>query len=85
MNKTFNNFYLNRVGNGVTEYWDSTCCAPYLYDADNNYFITYENERSIKEKAKFVRQNSLAGVMIWELGEDSDERDLMKAVLDAVR
>ena len=82
---TIKNFYLNRVGNGVTEYWDSTCCAPYLYDADNNYFITYENERSIKEKAKFVRQNSLAGVMIWELGEDSDERDLMKAVLDAVR
>ena len=82
---TIKNYYLNRVGKGVTEYWDNICFAPYLYDADNNYFITYENERSIKEKAKYVRKNGLAGVMIWELGEDSDEKDLMSAVVDAVR
>ena len=77
--------YLSRVGKGVTEYWDSVCCAPYLYDADNNYFITYENAKSIKEKAKYVRQKGLGGVMIWELGEDSYEGDLMAAVIDAVR
>ena len=77
--------FLNRIGSGVTEYWDSTCCAPYLYDADNNYFITYENEKSINEKAKYVRKNGLAGIMIWELGEDSDDGDLMSAVISSMR
>ncbi len=79
------NYYLNRVGDGVTEYWDSDCCAPYLYDATNNYFITYENVKSIKEKAKYVKNNGLAGVMIWELGEDSDDEELITAVTNAVR
>ena len=77
--------FLNRIGSGVTEYWDSTCCAPYLYDADNNYFITYENAKSINEKAKYVRKNGLAGIMIWELGEDSDDGDLMSAVISSMR
>lgn len=77
--------YLSKVGSTVKEYWDSVCCAPYLYDSANNYFITYENEKSIKEKAKYVRNNKLAGVMIWELGEDSYDGDLMRAVVDAVR
>ncbi len=77
--------FLNRVGKGVTEYWDSICYAPYLYDADNNYFITYENTRSINEKAKYVRKNGLAGVMIWELGEDSEDKELMNAVITSMR
>lgn len=77
--------FLSRLGNGVTEYWDSTCYAPYLYDSENNYFITYENAKSINEKAKYVRKNGLAGIMIWELGEDSDDKDLMSAVITSMR
>ena len=79
------NYYLNRVGSEVEEYWDSVCYAPYLYDSVSKYFITYENARSINEKAKYMRKNKLAGVMIWELGEDSSDNELIKAVIDAVR
>ena len=77
--------FLNRVGDAVTEYWDSVCYAPYLYDSAYNYFITYENARSINEKAKYLRKNGLGGVMIWELGEDSSDGDLMAAVVDSMR
>ena len=77
--------FLSRVGDGVTEYWDSVCYAPYLYDSAYNYFITYENAKSINEKAKFMRKNKLAGIMIWELGEDSSDGELMAAVVDSMR
>ena len=77
--------FLNRVGDTVTEYWDSVCYAPYLYDSVYNYFITYENTRSINEKAKYMRKNGLGGVMIWELGEDSSDGELMAAVVDSMR
>ncbi|MBE6131584.1 MAG: hypothetical protein E7183_07660 [Erysipelotrichaceae bacterium] len=77
--------FLNRVGDTVTEYWDSICYAPYLYDSAYNYFITYENARSINEKAKYMRKNGLGGVMIWELGEDSSDGELMAAVVSSMR
>ena len=77
--------FLSKLGNGVTYYWDDTCKAPYLYDSDNKYFVTYENEQSISEKTKYMRNNELAGVMIWELGEDDEDNTLMKAVVKGMR
>lgn len=77
--------FLSKLNNGVTYYWDETCKAPYLYDANNKFFVTYENEKSIAEKTKYMRNNQLAGVMIWELGEDSDSGTLMKAVIQNMR
>ena len=77
--------FLSKVGDTVTEYWDSVCYAPYLYDSAYNYFITYENAQSINEKAKYMRKNGLAGVMIWELGEDSSDGELMAAVISSMR
>ena len=76
---TIKSRYLDSVGDGVHYFWDSTCKAPYLYVEDSKMFITYDNEESIAEKCRFMRNNSLGGVMIWELGEDQ-VGDLMKAV-----
>lgn len=77
--------YLNRLGSDVTYYWDSTSKAPYLFDLSSNVFITYENEDSITEKCRYALNNSLGGVMIWELGEDDSESTLLTAVLAGMK
>lgn len=71
--------YLSKIGDGVIYYWDNECCAPYLFVEEDMMFITYENEKSIKEKCKYVDEEGLGGIMIWEIGED-ETGTLMKAV-----
>lgn len=55
---------------GFKRYWDSKAKAPYLFNANTKQFVTYDDERSVKQKCKYVRQNGLAGVMFWEYSSD---------------
>lgn len=48
---------------GWKYHWDETACVPYL--TKDNYFLSYDNERSVALKAKYVVDNDLAGVIIW--------------------
>jgi len=59
--------------NGYKAYRDKKAKAPYLYNAAEKKFITYEDEWSVKEKCQFVLQNKLAGVMFWEYNSDPKE------------
>jgi uncharacterized repeat protein (TIGR02543 family) len=65
----------------VSQYYhyDSVACAPYIYDAANNLFLTYDDPTSLKEKCSYVQKNKLGGIMIWELGEDKTN-DLINAI-----
>lgn len=67
--------------NGYKEYWDATAKAPYLFNAENKIFISYDNERSVKEKCKYVKQQHLAGAMFWEYNNDKKEY-LLKVIAD---
>jgi chitinase len=55
---------------GFKEYWDAAAKAPYLFNAQKKIFITYDNERSVKEKCKYVKRYGLAGAMFWEYNSD---------------
>ncbi|QMU31053.1 glycoside hydrolase family 18 protein [Adhaeribacter radiodurans] len=59
--------------NGYKAYRDKKAKAPYLYNAAEKKFITYEDEWSIRNKCKFVLDNKLAGVMFWEYNSDPKE------------
>jgi chitinase len=61
-------------------FWDEESKAPYLWNAKDSVFFTYEDEESIREKAAFVRESGLGGLMFWEYEEDSAERTLLKAL-----
>lgn len=50
-------------------YWDDLAKAPWAFDGDT--FITYENEKSVKEKMKYVKEKGLLGVMFWEYKTDN--------------
>jgi chitinase/chitodextrinase len=55
---------------GLKEYWDDAAKAPYLYDENSGAFFTYDNVRSVQEKANYVNQNDLGGVIGWMASQD---------------
>lgn len=65
--------------NGFARQWDDVSKAAYLYNPDRKIFITYEDVRSVSEKARFVVAEGLAGIMFWEYSEDPENR-----LLDAI-
>ena len=59
--------------NGYTRHWDKNAQAPYLFNPDKKVFITYDDEKSTKLKAKYVKKHKLAGVFFWEYFSDPKE------------
>ncbi len=59
--------------NGYTRYWDKDAQAPYLFNPEKKVFITYDDEKSTKLKAKYVKKHKLAGVFFWEYFNDPKE------------
>jgi len=69
---------------GFTRYWDRKAKAPYQYNAAARLFATYDDERSVKHKCRFIRRNKLGGIMFWELIQDKKTGglvDVMKKIL----
>lgn len=56
---------------GLKEYWDDSAKAPYLYNSETGAFFTYDNIRSIQEKAKYVKENNLGGIIGWMASQDA--------------
>lgn len=55
---------------GFRTYWDRKAKAPYLFNATEKKFATYDNERSVKYKCRYVRKHKLGGVMFWQYSSD---------------
>jgi chitinase len=55
-------------GSGWTEHWDDNAKVP--YKVKGNYFLSYDNERSIEAKAQYIKDQGLAGVIIWQVYGD---------------
>ncbi len=51
-------------------YWDRQAKAPYLYNADLKRFVSYDDEKSVQAKCRYVKKNGMAGVMFWEYFND---------------
>lgn len=65
---------------GFTRLWDPTAKVPYLWNASNGVFISYDDPESLAEKARYVKDNGLAGAMFWELSSDTGENALLDSV-----
>jgi len=70
--------------NGYKQYWDTVAMAPYLFNPQTNIFISYDDERSVEEKCRYVKQNRLAGAMFWEYNSDKKEY-LLKIIADSFK
>ena len=62
-------------------YWDDKAKAPYLFSANDSIFITYDDTVSVRLKTEFVKEKSLGGIMFWQLGHDTKEKE---SLLDAI-
>ena len=67
--------------NGFKRYWDDLAKAPYLFNEEKRIFISYDDERSVGEKCKYVKKHHLAGAMFWEYFSDKKEY-LLRVIAD---
>lgn len=65
-------------------YWDSIAKAPYLYSANEGVFMTYDDTVSVTLKTKYTKKEKLGGIMFWQLGLDTKEKNsLLNAIYKA--
>jgi chitinase len=71
----FNTYFSDT--SGYKYYWDKKAKAPFQYNAAKKLFATFDDERSIAEKVKFIRRKKLGGIMFWELAQDKKANGLI--------
>jgi GH18 family chitinase len=49
---------------------------------DNMGLLYYNGIETMQKKAKYIKDNNLGGIMIWELTQDADDAD--KSLLNAI-
>jgi chitinase len=59
-------------------HWDPDAQVPWLYDSTTGTWVSYDDPESVAAKVRYVRENRLGGVVIWELG--GDDGALMRAI-----
>jgi chitinase len=72
----------NYIGKYPT-FFDENAQSPWLYAADRQIMISYENPRSLAAKAQYVRANGYGGIMFWELSADHSG-ELVSALYDGL-
>ncbi len=63
---------------GAKLYRDPVSAAPWIYDGDD--FLTFDDAVSLRAKMQYVAQQTLGGVMIWELSGDTDDVKLLHTI-----
>lgn len=71
-------------GKGYRRYWNASARVPYLYNAREQIWISYEDQVSLKEKARYIKRQGLRGAMFWEMSADG-EHQLLRTLSDAMR
>ena len=64
-------------------YWSQEANVPWLYNPDSLTFISFDDARSLEAKAGYVKDQGLAGVMIWEISQG--DQSLIDGALCRIR
>ncbi len=51
---------------GYVKYWDEKAGAPYLYNAAQKVFISYDDEQSVELKCKITAEEGIRGIMVFD-------------------
>lgn len=65
-------------------FWDDIAKVPWLHKAATGEFISYDDPRSLAEKASFARNQGFGGVYFWQAGGDSADWQLLTSVHDSL-
>lgn len=66
--------------NGFARFWDPVAKVPYLYNAQDSLFITYDDTMSVRLKTKSLAEQKLGGIMFWQIGADAPTDGLVDAI-----
>ncbi|WMT40165.1 glycosyl hydrolase family 18 protein [Paenibacillus sp. D2_2] len=64
--------YVNK--NGYERHWNDAAKVAYLYNADKQIFMTYNDENTMLYTASLVKTLDIAGTMNWEISGDRDKK-----------
>jgi chitinase len=64
---------------GYTRYWDPVAMAPYLYNAAEKSFVTYNDADAELARTEYVKKHHLQGIMFWQYTGDPNN-----VLLDAI-
>jgi len=79
--ETFKNFATTlSEQKGYTYYWDDKAQAPYLYNAAEKHFATFDDKRSLTLKTQYVFAHKLGGIMFWQLAQDQVSDGLLDTI-----
>jgi chitinase len=51
--------------------WDDDAKVPYLISPARKMLVSYDDEESVRAKARYVLENGIHGVIIWEITADN--------------
>lgn len=66
---------------GWTRYVDDATKTPWLMRQSDGLFITYDDATSLAAKASYAKSKNIAGLMIWSMDGDSEDGELMNALI----
>ena len=58
------------LNQGYARFWDEKASVPYLYNAQKQIFVSYEDPQSIAAKCEYVIAHHLGGMMFWDYSSD---------------
>ncbi len=61
--------------------WDSLAQAPFLRSKSSNTFVTFDDERSVANKARYILDHGLAGAIVWDITGDCVESRAERGVI----
>ena len=64
--------------------WDPVAFVPYLSDAANKNYLSYDDPESVSYKGQYAVAQGLLGAMFWEYRHDDDNQSLLKALVQAM-
>lgn len=61
--------------------WNEDTKSSFIYNSEENTFLSFEDERSMAEKMKYVNEKNLGGVWIWSVHTDHDDETLLNLLV----
>jgi len=70
----------------IKKFFDNDALSPYItyQQGDKLYTVYYEDPKSIAYKLEYARQLDLAGIAIWALGYEDNNRELWQVIADGI-
>ena len=75
--------YIRALAASSSVHRDPHTQAPWLFDGQT--FWTYEDPVSIRYKVSYAAHQRLAGVMIWELSNDTEDAELLRVAHQSLK